>query len=275
MHTRLAAWPPAQRARRRKRKRQIRVPLLRAHNLIHVTPRLLESLIDHMQTEMAAMLASVTGFSAAGSGRAAVVGAMSPWFNFRRTGVAFSTSGGGSSGSGDPDAGTGADAGAFRPRRRVPRSYRPLQPRPKPKAAKGPANKSDFLFFKNDPKARLNPDSKDLNEQFGGEAADFLRNARREAERGGPMDIEAQLRAIDYLTAPQGSTEDLIGERRGRMDAWTEEERESLAGFDDLIEEERIRGLKINEHDMEDIRKPKDLIRKPKFDPNQRAFGQW
>ena len=89
------------------------------------------------------------------------------------------------------------------------------------------------------------------------------------------MDIEAQLRAIDYLTAPQGSTEDLIGERRGRMDAWTEEERESLAGFDDLIEEERIRGLKINEHDMEDIRKPKDLIRKPKFDPNQRAFGQW
>ena len=43
----------------------------------------------------------------------------------------------------------------------------------------------------------------------------------------------------------------------------------------DLIEEERIRGLKINEHDMEDIRKPKDLIRKPKFDPNQRAFGQW
>ena len=261
MHTRLAAWPPAQRARRRKRKRQIRVPLLRAHNLIHVTPRLLESLIDHMQTEMAAMLASVTGFSAAGSGRAAVVGAMSPWFNFRRTGVAFSTSGGSSSGSGDPDAGTGADAGAFRPRRRVPRSYRPLQPRPKPKAAKGPANKSDFLFFKNDPKARLNPDSKDLNEQFGGEAADFLRNARREAERGGPMDIEAQLRAIDYLTAPQGSTEDLIGERRGRMDAWTEEE--------------RIRGLKINEHDMEDIRKPKDLIRKPKFDPNQRAFGQW
>jgi hypothetical protein len=157
----------------------------------------------------------------------------------------------------------------------VPRSYRPLQPRPKPKAAKGPANKSDFLFFKKDPKARLNPDSKDLNEQFGGEAADFLRNARREAERGGPMDIEAQLRAIDYLTAPQGSTEDLIGERRGRMDAWTEEERESLAGFDDLIEEERIRGLKINEHDMEDIRKPKDLIRKPKFDPNQRAFGQW
>jgi len=120
--------------------------------------------------------------------------------------------------------------------------------------------------------------SSDLEEEFGLDAAEALRHTWRSQERGGPPDIEAQLRAVDYLTAAPGSTEDMVGERRGAMDTWTEEERKAFTeSLDDLIEEERVRGLKLGDLDMDDGTIPSndDGAYDSRVDPNQRAFGQW
>jgi len=138
---------------------------------------------------------------------------------------------------------TDAVSSGFRPRRRTPRTYRPLEARPKPKP-RGPPNKSETLIHKAvEQEMGGQKPSSDLEEEFGLDAAEALRHTWRSQERGGPPDIEAQLRAVDYLTAAPGSTEDMVGERRGAMDTWTEEERKAFTeSLDDLIEEERVRG---------------------------------
>ena len=169
-------------------------------------------------------------------------------------------------------------ASGFRPRRRTPRTYRPLEARPKPKP-RGPPSKSETLIHNSiQQEMGSKKPSTDLEEEFGLDAAEALRHTWRLQERGGPPDIEAQLRAVDYLTAAPGSTEDMVGERRAAMDSWTEEERKTFTqSLDDLIEEERVRGLKLDELDMDDgtAAKNNDGAYDSRVDPNQRAFGQW
>ena len=199
----------------------------------------------------------------------------------------FSTSTPAAAGADDGDA-SSSDAGAsassgFRPRRRVPRTYRPLQarPKPKPKARRGPPNGSDTLFsqaMEQELGSDARRPSSDLEQTFGLDAAEALRSMARRKERGGAPDIEAQLRAVDYLTAPSGSTEDMVGERRAAMESWTEEERRDFTEtLDKLIEEERVRGLKLTALDKDDdlTKNRGEVPKDARVDPNQRAFGQW
>ena len=228
-------------------------------------------------------------FLAAGARRATTAVAVGPQRvrDLRCTSL-FSTSTPAAAGADDGDASSDAAAGGasagsgFRPRRRVPRSYRPLQARPKPKARRGPPNESDTLFgqaVEQELGSDARRPSTDLERTYGLDAADALRSVARRKERGGSPDIEAQLRAVDYLTAPHGSTEDMVGERRAAMDSWTEEERrEFTETLDRLIEEERVRGLKLTSVDTEEdnmSRNKGEVPQDARIDPNQRAFGQW
>lgn len=223
-------------------------------------------------------------FLAAGARRATTAVAVGPKrASVLRCTSLFSTSTPAAAGADDGDASSDSPAGSgFRPRRRVPRSYRPLQARPKPKARRGPPNKSDTLFgqaVEQELGSDARRPSTDLERTYGLDAADALRSIARGKERGGSPDIEAQLRAVDYLTAPSGSTEDMVGERRAAMDSWTEEERrEFTETLDRLIEEERVRGLKLTSVDTEDdnmSRNKGEVPQDARIDPNQRAFGQW
>mmetsp|Transcript_66437 Transcript_66437/g.98485 ORF Transcript_66437/g.98485 Transcript_66437/m.98485 type:complete len:396 (-) Transcript_66437:446-1633(-) len=67
-------------------------------------------------------------------------------------------------------------------------------------------------------------------------------------ETGGETldEIEAQLRSVDYMTSALGSTEDLMGMRRGLSDCWDEGEAEQFEReLERVIEEERIRALDL------------------------------
>ena len=226
-------------------------------------------------------------FLAAGARRATTAVAVGPQrASVLRCTSLFSTSTPAAAGADDGDASSdsaGASASSgFRPRRRVPRTYRPLQARPKPKARRGPPNESDTLFgqaVERELGSDARRPSTDLERTYGLDAAHALRSIARGKERGGSPDIEAQLRAVDYLTAPSGSTEDMGGERRAAMDSWTEEERrEFTETLDRLIEEERVRGLKLTSVDTEDdnmSRNKGEVPQDARIDPNQRAFGQW
>ena len=225
-------------------------------------------------------------FLAAGSRRATTALVIGPQrASALRCTSLFSTSTPAAAGADDGD--TSSDAGAspaasgFRPRRRVPRTYRPLQARPKPKARRGPPNGSDTLF-PHTVEQELGSDARrpstELEQAYGLDAAEALHSLARRKERGGSPDIEAQLRAVDYLTAPSGSTEDMVGERRAAMESWTEEERRDFTEtLDKLIEEERVRGLKLTSVDADDdmTKKKGSVPQDARIDPNQRAFGQW
>ena len=153
-------------------------------------------------------------FLAAGARRATTAVAVGPQrASVLRCTSLFSTSTPAAAGADDGDASSDSAAGAsagsgFRPRRRVPRTYRPLQARLKPKARRGPPNESDTLFglaVEQELGSDARRPTTDLERTYGLDAADALRSMARRKERGGSPDIEAQLRAVDYLTAPSGS----------------------------------------------------------------------
>jgi len=181
---------------------------------------------------------------------------------------------------------------SFRPRRRVPRSYRPLQSR-RPKA-RGPLDPNS-VYRRQDERFKLTDkgvvpvaadgedkswliDSEDeLESEFGPHAAEVYRHVRREAESGIP-DIESQLRTIDYLTAAPGSTEDLVGERRGGMDAWNEKERRDFEEhIDKIIEEENFSDFGFGDDDQPEPVDDDDLfgIQGKAEDSSLEAQGPW
>lgn len=183
------------------------------------------------------------------------------------------------------------DGQSFRPRRRVPRSYRPLQSR-RPKA-KGPLDPNALIrrqdeTFKltakgvvpdasdGEDKSWLIDNDDDLENEFGPHAAEVIRHSRREAKTG-ITDVEAKMRSVDYLTAAPGSTEDLVGQRRGLMDAWSEKQRENFeVGLDKLIDEERYTDFGFGEDDQPDPDDENLLgLQEKEGDPNQKAHGPW
>jgi small subunit ribosomal protein S5 len=132
----------------------------------------------------------------------------------------------------------------------------------------------------------------DLEATFGPLAADAIRdiqtrNERLKRRQDDP--VEESLRMVDYLLADEGSTEDLVGERRalsidGRSDADREEFRRKMEemvekgrlqfmGLDKL-EEEEAGALSFGEEYEEDPYADKD---DPEtfLDPNQKAHGEW
>lgn len=92
---------------------------------------------------------------------------------------------------------------------------------------------------------------------------------------------DAALRFADYLTSKPGTTEDLVGERRALMDAWSPEEAEKTrVALNDVMKE-----ISKNSWDSEVERlKDKELgikfkhdshFNESKEDPLQLAFGPW
>jgi hypothetical protein len=128
---------------------------------------------------------------------------------------------------------------SFRPRRRVDSSYRPLAPRDT-KKPKGPLPEDHFPDPLNTFVDLGEYESDDVLERnYGPMAADAMKlylTNRKE------MSIEESLRFADFLTTEDGTTEDLILQRRAlAFGTWDNEDRENFEKrLDALIEEEKI-----------------------------------
>jgi len=175
----------------------------------------------------------------------------------------------------------------FTPRRRASKEYRPVKPRPIKK--KGPMDPyiTENPFDKKIVLGQVEDASDELEETYGPFAADAIRHTIKEREeRGGkPLDPEELLKMADYITAEEGSTEDLVGERRAlALDGWDDEDREEyLQEVNEFVEEERIKQMGLDEQEAnnsytgeadddedEDYEDPEE-----QRDINQIAHGDW
>ncbi|CAB9519506.1 protein S5 [Seminavis robusta] len=152
------------------------------------------------------------------------------------------------------------------------------------------------LFSSNDgPKAPLtfpppaaelvkDPDRFDeLSSELGTEFAKAIRKTQRDynLKKGHRDTVEDWLRDMDYLTAAEGSTEDLVGERRAlSFETQSEEEKEAfLKDVEDMVERQRIKDLRLEPYDDPFQYQGKDNFEldDPRFsiNPNQLAHGEW
>lgn len=193
----------------------------------------------------------------------------------------------------------------FSPRRRPAANYRPTQPRGSPYFRRRRDRTDSFedrhateiakalptqLGTEEDPATGSEDDRYDhdgLSKQFGPELARVIRSMRRQqtVRKGQRETVEDYLRDMDYLAAPEGSTEELAYERRTlSMECDTEEERENyLKDIEKLVEKQQIEDLDLEEfsenypvendgpqQDAIDFNDPLSGI-----NPNQKAFGEW
>ena len=164
---------------------------------------------------------------------------------------------------------------SFRPRRKPSQSYRPF--RPKKVTQKGP--KSGWDVSKPVPTIDLDnipisdATAEDELDAFGPIMSDAIRYARS----GKSMDIEDQLRAMDYITAAPGSTEELVGERRAMAyDLWDHEDR---AMFDQELSQ-FLEQTRIENMELDPVEPPKDIERPGedgavRIPETQLAHGDW
>ena len=191
----------------------------------------------------------------------------------------------------------------FSPRRRPPSHYRPVKPRgnkyQKKKGNKGFQHGKERHYRLGDKivelgdqdnlasgtEDQLEYDYDGLTAKFGVDAAEAIRQIRREHEiyQGRSPTVEEYLRDMDYLTSAEGSTEDLVGERRAlSFESQTEEEKEKfMADLERLVEEQRIRDLGLEPaDDGKDETKANNAIIDESdpfttINPNQLAHGEW
>lgn len=125
-----------------------------------------------------------------------------------------------------------------------------------------------------------------LSRIYGPDAARAIRYLQRMRRLPEPT-IEDQLRNMDYLTAAEGSTEDLVGERRALAEECSspEEAKRFLAEIDRMVEEQRLIDMEL---EPEELAIPKgkggvdgDDVQMDMNDPltsinpNQLAYGEW
>jgi hypothetical protein len=177
----------------------------------------------------------------------------------------------------------------FRPRRRTPRSYRPVEA----KAAKAKGLKEPFDISRS-PRRIVTPadikitdaTEEDELDAFGPLAADAIRLARKHGDDlftggkpGSKYDVETQLRMMDYFTSAPGSTEDLVGERRAlAFDMWDFEDRDHYAtAVAEMIEEERIRSLEMapTQRERDEDLEPEIDSSETSIPSSQLAHGEW
>mmetsp|Transcript_5429 Transcript_5429/g.6770 ORF Transcript_5429/g.6770 Transcript_5429/m.6770 type:complete len:402 (-) Transcript_5429:109-1314(-) len=190
----------------------------------------------------------------------------------------------------------------FKPRRRPSKTYRPIPIRPR--HISGPLDPDGSPTYKHQPPILLDPENlaadggidDDLLSYYGDftipstdkydddglaslgpGAADVIRDARKERERGGPTSIESELRLADYLTAEAGSTEDLAGERRLLAEAGRSEEerREIMAVMDEIVEEHRFDEFDLGNDDLPEVDPAIMGLEGTDFDPRRLVYGDW
>lgn len=179
----------------------------------------------------------------------------------------------------------------FRPRRRMHPDYRPIQPRGvkkrppmDPRLPLSNEENAEGIFelggYKSD-----DP----LVQNFGPMTAEAIRHLERIEQHGGvdPTSTEDHLTMADYITAEPGTTEELMGERRGlAMDGLDEKEREEfLNEVDKVINEEWVREMNLGhiEYKDEDIKEEDDGFDVEEevdengepIDPMQMIQGEW
>jgi hypothetical protein len=187
----------------------------------------------------------------------------------------FLSSSKGSGGGGAPK------KGGFRARRRPGKNYRPHDPLAS--RVKGPKEPLDVT--RSVPTIDMSnikisdATEEDELEAFGPMAADAIRLARRQIlnPQEDPLDVETQMKMMDYFTAAPGSTEELVGERRAlAYDMWDHEDRDEYAkGIDSMIDEERVDGLELDPLERvtdAEVGENSDSVRIPE---NQLAHGEW
>lgn len=183
----------------------------------------------------------------------------------------------------------------FRPRRRPGKNYNAAgksavkKPHPKQRS-KGKKQPNDIstpprptIDFSNIKITEVEDEGdeytpKQLIDEFGHLAGGALNMERREMENG-ELDIEAQLKMMDYFTSAPGSTEDLVAERRIlAMETPDEQERLALIEeIDRLVEEERFRDMDLPVTEpitLEDLEKDQNSGA-TEVPHNQLAHGEW
>jgi hypothetical protein len=186
----------------------------------------------------------------------------------------------------------------FIPRRRPQKNYRPVTPRgdkyQKKKGNKGFQHRGVKLHRVGDKIIELGDDDTKtagvydedgLEAKFGSGAAEAFRAIQRERGQGRRKSVEDFLRAMDYFTSAEGSTEDLVGERRAlAFEGQSEKENKQFLHYvEQMIEEERLRDLHEEDHldgEWEDDGSGDNaqLDINDNFEsinPNQLAFGEW
>lgn len=183
----------------------------------------------------------------------------------------------------------------FRPRRRPGKNYRgagsaPLKKLHPKEKARGPKDPNDVstparptIDFSNISITDVVEDNTEYSAQqmiseFGSLAGGALNMERREMEQG-ELDLETQLKMMDYFTSAPGSTEDMVGERRiMSMETPDEKERAALmAEIDRLVDEERLKNMELPATDpitVEDMEK-EQASGSTSIPHNQLAHGDW
>ena len=181
----------------------------------------------------------------------------------------------------------------YRPRRRQSPEYRPLQPTKKKRKGWLASDKAKQVDL-DQISGLTNP----LDAEFGPHGADVLRRIRKDTFQhrpGNTDEAEEELRIMDYFTAEDGSTEELVAERRMLSEAFDNEadRKAFMEEVNKLLEKGRLYSDSLEDEDyttkdkdsvvvsefMENLRDEyevdEDEDPETRILPNQLAFGEW
>jgi hypothetical protein len=193
--------------------------------------------------------------------------------------------GGGGTKKTQPPSGKQQRSSSFSAPRRPGKSYQSRH-QPKPlkrfKAPKGPREPNDIS--RPIPKIDLSKISVTDSSEDDDDWSDLgpmmmaaIQKARHDG--GADLDIETQLKMMDYFTSAPGSTEDQVGERRAlSLESWDGKDRQAVQDeIDRLIHRERVDYLELPESDIptpEEIELA-DAGGSRQIPSNQLAHGAW
>jgi small subunit ribosomal protein S5 len=186
----------------------------------------------------------------------------------------------------------GAGSRSFRPRRPSTKTIPSLKMTATKKKKRDPmrGNNSRLVTLGSVPNAR-----DELEAAFGPLAADVIRDVQRRRQENltANEELEEALRIVDYFNSPDGSTEDLVGQRRAMaLQGLTNPtaRNEFMAEVDDAIKEGQLLNMdlldfekedKVAEDDLSDLFNEEDDGNMEDRDPdttldrNQLAHGDW
>lgn len=180
----------------------------------------------------------------------------------------------------------------FRPSRRPGKTYQSRhQPKPlkRTKPVKGPKEPNDVsrtiskIDFSKIDITDVDDEPLDDWSDLGPLMTAAIQKARHEtaasASASGPLDVETQLKMMDYFISAPGSTEDLVGERRAlSLESWDGQDRDAIEReIDRLIHQERIDYMELPELDVPTLAEMEQEsgTGSNKVPTNQLAHGDW
>jgi hypothetical protein len=178
----------------------------------------------------------------------------------------------------------------FRARRPPGQEYRSktstnknFKSKPKIKGPKEPfdiSKRVPQIDFSNIPITDVDDDDvDDDDDSLGGVLNHPQLNIALQMARRDDLDIETQLKMMDYFTSAPGSTEDLVGERRiMALEALEGQDRDALlADMNQMVEKERLDYMELPETEHVNLEELKqaDSGGSTRIPHNQLAHGDW